>query len=1127
MGEILELGIIMETKNLNTGTIHANNVEIGDQYVTNVFEGLSFLLSDYQAQIKNINNLILEFKPKTALHLLIDLEKRINESNISKNNKIESKILFLKALCKRELENFTKEDSAQDFIKAYNFNKEDETIKHRACVEYLNIGDAKKAINLADDILISDEYNGTAWIVKTFASNVIKQFIKTVPPIVLKDYKYQHSIIYHIISTQKIRFFGDLKNYGLHLTFDFDRYKILNFDNKQAWIIAINLLISKAINSLTLKYISGENFIIENDPDVLSTIGLLKFYINALEFTEIYESTKHHRFYLNYLEYANTNDEECINDLTKIYNQLEKPYWFYTHCFCQILNHKKEFHKSLDCLVEYETSNGELHADFYLFKSVALHFLGRDEEIEILFKDYLNSIEIIDERHLFNLINVFDIIKQHVDDKSKFIIHLDIALRKKFSIADLKTILKSTVELKHNLPFDLEEIFSSLNSIKGNVSLDSNCKNLIAENFDSIGKPLVALNFMDTYIDKSVVSESLKLYIFILHSLLKNKVDTPKGKGKELLELLEFWRGTSNHIDEQLLCLEHDLCARIYDINKLGQIDKLLFFHFPNNKKYLYWYLATLEMTHNCDEIMKISSSIPDIFENEQIGLYIAGVLLRNKKNIKKGFEILYNLALDKNNAEARMNYFGTSLLFDDFYKKFETVELGYWVVYLIGDRQEKIQITKSTGLQKELLGKKIGEIFSQIHPMTKKTNNITIVEIFNDALNLFREIEEEAKNPANDLGLYSLQIPPDINDFTKFLVEQFGITGSEEKNQKDKLLNDYYNYRIGYLSVVSSVFKRNFVDAYLHLTGNKQSKFITVPNNSSVNINTQNQSLRFALDFTSLMLFFFLERELKFEFKHKFVISYYMRHQIESYVNSENNSPESTLSMNISTEGVENFFYPEGNKKTRVDFLQSILDWIDKNCTIDLVEEKLDVILKLPKKEDNFENAIVNNMIDSLHLSLRENHRYISSDISVFQFRTGSNFNTNFLNPEKYLLTYYPGQCNSDFYRFLLKSNYVGIDISYETLKKEFIEYIGGRENYYPLVLENLQFSINNNPNVILTCISFFNFLNSTALPFFTKNKFTSEVLRKSSVGMDPDLISQYHHIISERSQIFKSLPQ
>mgnify|MGYP000626694987 FL=1 len=94
------------------------------------------------------------------------------------------------------------------------------------------------------------------------------------------------------------------------------------------------------------------------------------------------------------------------------------------------------------------------------------------------------------------------------------------------------------------------------------------------------------------------------------------------------------------------------------------------------------------------------------------------------------------------------MNYFGTAMLFNDYFENFEMVKIGHWVIYRIDDRQEKIQITKSIGLQKELLGKRIGETFSRNHPMTKKKNNIIIIEIFNDALNLFREIEEESKNP-------------------------------------------------------------------------------------------------------------------------------------------------------------------------------------------------------------------------------------------------------------------------------------------------------------------------------------------------------------------------------------------
>lgn len=1109
---ILELGIIMEIKNVNLGTIYAATANIGDNYnVKNVFEGLSFLLSDYQAQIKRINSFISEFKPKTALDLLIDLEKRIKENNIPKNSKIESKILFLKSLCKRELEGFSTEESALDFIKAYNLNNDDQELKSRACIEYLNIDDNIKAIVLADDILTLDNYNSTAWFVKSLTSNEIKSFLHTIPKVVFNNYNFQHNIIYQILGKKNLRSFYDLKDYGLEISFDFEKYKVVTFENKQTWIIALDLLISKIINKATIKYISGENFIVENDPEIIKTIELLEFYTNTLESTEIANSTKHQKFYLNYLKYLSKNDEVSFKSLEQQYITLEKPHWTYTFLYCQITNHKKEFQLSLNCLVEYQELKGELHSEFYLFKSVVLHFLSRDEELEILYNEYFDLISIIDERHLFNLINIFYIIQQHTDETGKFTIQLNKVLEKTFIIDDLKELLKTSIALRDNKDYNHELILTSLNAIKDNNLFDKNCKNLIAENLHRLGKPLDALNYMDTYIDKSFVSESLKLYIHLLHSLLQNKEDTPKGKANELIELLKFWRVNSSYIDEHLLRVEHVLYEKIKDLDNLEQIDQLLYSNFPDNMQYLYFYLAVLERRSNFKKLKEISISIPIIYIEENVGIAISGILLRHKNNTKKGFEILYNLALDQNNTEARQNYFGGALLFSDHFENFDSVALGNWVRHTVNGRIEKLKIIKSEGKQKIFLGKKIGEKFTDVNPLTKKEIEIEIIEIFNDALNLFRDISDEALNPINELGLQSLEIPSDINDFNKFLVEQFGEIGTEEKIRTDKLLDDYYNYRIGFLLIINAVFKSKFIDAYLHLTNSKYCKFTTIPNTFTAGINIQNHTVKFVLDFSSLMLFYFLERELDFKFSHKFIVSYNTKAQIQNELVAVINSPESTLSVNITSDGIENHIYPEGIKNKRIDFLESIIDCIDNNCEIDLVAEKLDVILKFSKKEGEFENAIMTNLIDSLHLSIRENHRFISSDVSTFLFEANKITN-NFLNPEKYLLTYYPEKCNSDFYRFLLKSNYVGIDISFKTLKDEFIAFVTSKENYYLSALENLQFSVNNNPNIILTCLNFLYYLYSTALPLSVKNKFAIEIFRNSLYGMDPDLIDLYY---------------
>lgn len=1120
---ISELEMTMESKNLNYGNIEAQKVEIGDKYnITNFIDGLSYLLTEYKQQLDEINEQILSFKPKTAHERLKSLEKRILNNQTQIDNKTKSKILFLKALCKKELPEFTKEESAKDFIKAYNLNIDDETIKNRACVEYLNLSELTKAIQLADNLLISDEYNITAWYVKTVTSENIKEFLESVPKIVLEDYNFQHSIIYHIIGKVRLNNLEDLKNFGLQLVFDFDKYKEVTYKNKEAWIVAIDLLINKIFNEFPIRYISGENFIIQDVPEIINLINLINTFVSTLEKTEISETTKHQEFYFNYLGYINTNSNENFKSLDALYKQLEKPHWFYTNSICQILNHKKYFQKSLDYLIEYEELKGELHSEFYLFKSVVLHFLSKNDEIDILYENYLNSVEILDERHMFNIINAFFNIQQQIGNKKSYQKQLDKVLEKTFSLNELKFLLKVIIELRYINQYETEEIFSILNSIKDNTLLDINCKNLIADNLDFIGKTNEALKFMDSYVDKSKVSESLRLYIVLIHKQLHNKKENERGRYKDLLNLLKFWRLNCSYIDEQLLGYEHNLYAEINDLDNLEQIDQFLHERFPENEQYLFFYLATLERKKDSDKIKEVSLNIGSIYIDEIIGVNIAGILLRNKNNTRKGFDILYNLALNPNNTNARKNYFGGSMLFNEFLEQYEEIDLGHWVRYSVDGRIEKKQILKKDGIQKDFIGKKIGDKFNHVSTLSNKINTIEILEIFNDALNLFREISEEANNPVNELGFESFQVPSDIKEFEKFLIEQFGANGTEEKVRTDKLLNDYYNYRIGYTEVINGVFRKKFIDGYLHLTSMFGNRFTTLPNGITNNIIINNTNQRFALDFSTLVLFYFLDSELKFEFKHKFIISYYIKEEIDNELTEIVNTPESPLSVNISLEGVTKYITPEDYKNKRIDFLQSLIDWIDNNCEIDLVEEKLDVTLKLPKKGREFQSRFMKIMIDSMHLSIRENHRLVSSDSSIFSFNFKSNINNNLLNPEKYLLVFYPEKCNSDFYRFLLKSNYLGININFETLKNEFFDFITGRDNYYILVLENLQFSVNNNPNIITACIQFLRYLYlSNSITINDKNRYASEIFRNTFYGMPLDLINQYQSVLMKEFKL------
>lgn len=1100
----------MEFKNINTGNISAENVDIGDKVynITNFIDGLSFLLTEYKQHLDEINNLILLFKLKTALDLLNGLEKRINDTKAEVDNKIKCKILFLKALCKRDLSEFTIEESAKDFINAYNLNKQDSVIRDRACVEYLNISDLSKAIELADNILELDEYNLSAWYVKITTSDNLKEFLNTVPNIVLGNYNFQHSIIYQIIRTEKLNNLDDLKNYNLQLTFDFNKYKEVDFQNKAAWVFAFDLLINKIFRDFPLRYISGENFIIQDSPEIIQIIKLLDKYVSTLENTEISEIIKLQKFYFNFFNYLQTNSDNNFLALVSLYNEIEKPVWFFTNSVCQVLNHKKEFQQCLDYLNEYENLGGKLHSEFYLFKSIVLHLLSKNDEIEDLYKKYLDSIVIIDERHMLNIINAFFEIQKHIGDKNKYKVQLDLVLEKKFKLNEIKVILKSIVELKYLENYNADEIFESLNIIKDNTRLDINCKNIIANNLDFIGRTKEAILYIDSYVDKSKVSETLRLYIILLNEQLHNKNDSEQHRYKELLNLLEFWRLNSRYVDEDLLGIEHNLYSTINDFHKLREIDELLHFKYPKNEQYLYSYLVSLERLKDFEKITEISSNISENFENEEIGVYISVILGRNNINRQKGFNIIFNLAKEQSNTFARKNYFGSSNLFNEFFVRYDEVELGHWVVYDIDNQKYKERISQNNEIHSNLIGKRIGDKITIPSKISKRINTIEIVEIFNYALSLFRDIYEEAQNPVNDLGFESFQ----VKDFEKMLIEQFGADGSFENERVKTLLNDYYNYRIGFTEIVRGVFKENFIDAYLHLTYDAGSKYTTLPNGITQPLNYNNSSCKFALDFSTLLLFYFLEKELNFKYIHKFKISYHIQEHIENQIVEFKNSHKTSMFVQNTLDGDRPQFVTEDYKEKKIEFLELLLEWVNQNCEIDKIEEKLDILPKFSNNEINYETNFFKLMVDNMYLSSKENYRLISSDSSNFLFKVNKGLYSNQINPEKYLTKFYSDKCNSEFYRFLLKSKYLGISINLDTLKNEFYDFITGKENYYLLVLENLQFSIHNDTNTINICIQFIKHLYLiNFISIIDKNRYASEIFKNSFYGMQLILIKLY----------------
>ncbi len=75
----------MMNSNIVNASINAGgNAIVGNEntIIQNFINGLDILLNEYKEQLTNISNLINEFKPKTALSLLEELENRIKDKEI-------------------------------------------------------------------------------------------------------------------------------------------------------------------------------------------------------------------------------------------------------------------------------------------------------------------------------------------------------------------------------------------------------------------------------------------------------------------------------------------------------------------------------------------------------------------------------------------------------------------------------------------------------------------------------------------------------------------------------------------------------------------------------------------------------------------------------------------------------------------------------------------------------------------------------------------------------------------------------------------------------------------------------------------------------------------------------------
>ncbi len=1095
--------------NTNAGTVNTNggSFQVGDTYNIQI-QGLELLLQDYKAQFQDIKSLIDEFKPETALKQLRNLLSRIPDK-LKDNPEIKSKILFLRATCKRELQQFDIPETAKEFVQAYILNSSDKELKEKAGIEYLNLQETQKADKIAKEILKEDEFNIVAWLVRLHNANDLRKAIDETPQTVKDEYVFKINIANYILRKHALGVDVGIDNFPFKI--EYDKYDKVTFSNRQLWAITMDLIISEIFGDYPIRFLAGKENPVISHPLVKNLMPLLEKYVKTLENTELSKAIWHHQYFYYYFDFFLKKDRSRLHNLKNLYTSIPKENWFYTLTYVQALVVNSEFEIALSSLIEYEDSQ-EVVSEFHLVKAAILFFLRKTDEIRGVFNDYLVNIEIIDEKNGFNILNSFFNVLHKSLDLEFFLEDIEKVKSKYFKSENLKRVFLISCETRYLEVSEEREkiIVKELKELERADDLEQNYKSLIAESYQSIGHINEAIEYLSGFVDKDKPSQELVMYASILYRSLLSNEKAGEGKYSELLGILKNLRTNLEYVDEELLRIEHTLYSFTNNWGEVKNIGKLLKEIDPANEEYLIAYINTLENLESYDEIKNEVSLFPNNFNDETIALALAVILLRNDIEIDYAFTILYNLALIKSNIQARKEYFGLSIKYSDrFFEKYDKVEVGVWVRYRVNNEDlDEVFVDSNDGFKGRFIDKKVGDKFTDTNALDMSIHSVEVVEIYNDALKLLRNIQEEIKNPLNQLGFKMMEFPSDKDGLKDFLIKNFGVRGTEEQEYKEKGLQDYYNSRIGFSEVSKMVFNGNLVNAYLYLTGHNTAKFTTLPLLATNPINTAANEV-YGLDVTTVILFYQLAKKLNFQFQRKFTISHYTKKIFSIGLKEAASSPEDGLTAQITLKGVNVFPMPD--KYSKISFYKEILGWIDENCSIDKVEEKLDIAFRL-KQEGKESDTMFSYLVDNMFLASRKDFRLITSDSSLYLLKkeNATQINQWLLSPEKYLNVYHRDNCSTEFYSFLLQNNYSGVGISLDVLKNEFFQMLVGKDNYYIMALHNLQYSLHNNKFCIPICAKFLKVIYLTsAITTENKNRYALDVIRNFMFGMGENEIN------------------
>ena len=983
--------------------------KINETLQLQLIEVVPLLQEEYKEELDECYREIKTLKFKTALNRLNLIESRIEKNTKHIPDKLISDLLFYKALCFESLDN--DKSANENFILAFKRFPQNIKYKSRACLAYYKLKDIKWK-TLKEEIELTDDYNIECWYISLLEALDKLIFLKTIIPLNILESNRFKRLAFNLNQINPFANLSDLVEI-LDVELSDQLPQTLDYDNIYHWFFMLNVASFDYFQKEPIMY--SKSAVINYDRwkyfyDLSTLVSIAVF---SGEFSESVNTIHFIRYWLE-LEI----NEKNILKLVESYENLHKKDSFYTLLMANSIQKYENTQKALDFI--------ESRKELIDYNLVLLRTFCQIQIVEspVDIKDLFSYVSIIDNFCVNQICRYLEpILRTERVNNDEL---LDLIYNSKYTNEHYKNLLNILVKCTIK---DSGVLVNDVNLLSENLKGEPNLNEHISFIYYENGNYDECIAFIRTYLDESVASQDMVIYI---EALNKHR----KDKQTELLRLLEKWRNNFS-FHSRFLRMEFELRQILDDTKSIYQISKYAVDHLPDDESFYTVYIVSLyQLQYDAEFETQISKIKSFKFERTENALNIVHVLFQ-KGYFQESLDILYEKAMNPDDVLARTNYFGSTIKFpNELFKDYDKVEEKVYVRFEIdGETQIKhIKANAKEQLLASAIGKTKGEEFIISAPHSNLIKTVKIVRIMNKYLALFDEICNEAHSQFSSLPLDPIKIVgDDIKSFEKMFVERYGESQQQYKNQFDENIKAYNNYSIGYSELTSRNFRGNFIDAYLYLTSSQSNGFLIFPI-SLINDILLIDDNRIVLDFTSAMLFYKLEQNIGLSFG-KYVVSKSLIHVIEKCIVEAKESSKSNMTIHVVGNRVVPNFLSDEFHQSRLEFLQNFLKWVIEHTEQITPEEKIDIMR--PLYDDGKVEPYFESMIDIVFLGQRDGYIIVSDDISYRKLLPF--ISAKMTSTELFLLKNFPVKINQ-IYEYLLQQRYVGLTISKEVLYSAYI---------------------------------------------------------------------------------------